>query len=372
MREALRLARRGAGKVLPNPMVGAVVVRDGAIIGKGYHREFGGPHAEVFALDEAGEAARGATLYVTLEPCSYFGKTPPCTEAIIQAKIRRVVVATNDPNPRVNGRGLEMLRRAGIQVETGILQDEAIALNRPFSKFIRTGLPYITLKLAQTADGKLADQQGASRWITGPPARRLVHRLRAEAGAVLVGSGTVLRDDPALTVRHVKGPQPWRIILDRRLRIPLSAQLLSDDVVEKTIVVTVESKLATRKAQRILHRGARVLAVTQKNDGASWIEAVLQHLGKLQICHVLVEGGQKVASAFLTAHCVDSLMLFIAPKIFGRGKDALHVTGFSAESPLRLVHLKYRKVGEDLLLEADLENWFAARESTKSVRCLQD
>ncbi len=353
MRYALRLARRGAGRVSPNPMVGAVVVKDGRILGRGYHREFGSPHAEVVALEEAGKAARGATLFVTLEPCCHYGKTPPCTDRIIAAGIKKVIVAMQDPNPQVNGQGLRILQEHGIEVESGILEQAARELNAAFVKYIRERLPLVTLKIAQTLDGRVADARRRSQWISSELSRKRVHRWRSEAGAVLVGIGTVLEDDPSLTVRLVRGPQPWRIVLDSDLRIPLQARLLNDAYVERTIIMTSQ-EADPQKAAEIEKRGARLIRLNRHpNDGLP-LRPVLQHLAAMNIAHVLVEGGSRIFSAFLQEKLADKLAVFIAPKLFGTGLHTLEFPGYSAERPLRLKQVRWRRVGEDVLLTADL------------------
>jgi len=351
MKRALQLARRGQGRVLPNPLVGAIVVKDGQVIGEGFHRRFGGPHAEVFALQEAGDAARDSTLYVILEPCSHFGKTPPCTQRIIAAGVRRVVVAMQDPNPLVNGRGMDLLRRRGIAVESGILEDRARALNAPFVKFIRQQIPYVTLKIAQTLDGRIADSAGGSKWITGPAARRLVHRWRWQAGAVLVGIGTVLADDPALTVRHVRGDQPWRIVLDSRLRIPLESQLLNDAFVHKTIILAGAVNGAAKKADRVQEKGARVLPVAVDASGRIVLRQALHELAGMNIAHVFVEGGQAVFSNLLREGLADRVAVFVAAKMFGAGLPAVDFSGFGADAPLAFASSRWRRVGEDMLFE---------------------
>ncbi|MDQ7066324.1 MAG: bifunctional diaminohydroxyphosphoribosylaminopyrimidine deaminase/5-amino-6-(5-phosphoribosylamino)uracil reductase RibD [candidate division KSB1 bacterium] len=353
MRYALRLARRGAGRVSPNPMVGALVVKDGRIIGRGYHRQFGGPHAEVFALEEAGKAAKGATLFVTLEPCCHYGKTSPCTDKIIAAGIKKVIVAMQDPNPEVNGKGLRILQQHGIEVESGILEARAQELNVAFVKFMRQRLPLVTLKIAQTLDGHIADAGNHSKWITGERARRRVHRWRSEAGAVLVGIGTVLADDPQLTVRLVRGPQPWRVVLDTHLRIPLQAKLMTDEWVKKTIIFS-STAADEAKIADIQKRGARVIRLETQEQGELPLRAVLEKLAEWQITHVLVEGGSRIFSAFLQEDLADRLAVFIAPKLFGNGLPAMELTGYSADRPLTLNHVRWRRVGEDVLLTADL------------------
>ncbi|MFQ5631649.1 MAG: bifunctional diaminohydroxyphosphoribosylaminopyrimidine deaminase/5-amino-6-(5-phosphoribosylamino)uracil reductase RibD [bacterium] len=352
MQLALSLAQKGRGCVLPNPLVGAVVVKDGKIISQGYHAKFGSDHAEVNALREAEELAIGATLYVTLEPCSHFGKTPPCVDRILQANIQRVVVAMQDPNPTVSGNGIAKLRANGVQVDAGLLEKEALALNRPFVKFITRQLPFVTLKIAQTLDGRIADCNGRSKWITGAEALALVHQWRFEAGAVLVGIGTVLADNPRLTVRHIEGKQPIRIVLDAELRIPLNCHLLTDDFVEKTLIFTKDSGLQSKKVKAITARGAQVLKVPVTNQFLP-IQEVLAALAKLDIAHVLVEGGAEIFSSFLKEKCADRLSLVIAEKIFGDGKMTMNFAGFSAENPLVFENSTWEKIGRDRLFLAD-------------------
>ncbi|MFN0063338.1 MAG: bifunctional diaminohydroxyphosphoribosylaminopyrimidine deaminase/5-amino-6-(5-phosphoribosylamino)uracil reductase RibD [Myxococcaceae bacterium] len=317
MKLALLEAQKGLGRTAPNPVVGAVVVRGGKVVGRGHHRQAGSAHAEVLALKAAGRAALGADLYTTLEPCSHFGRTPPCSEAILRAGIRRVFVASRDPNPLVNGKGLRRLRQAGVQVVTGLLEAQADALNRPFFKCLATGLPWVVLKAAATLDGKVATSSGESKWITGAKARQAAHRLRNEMDAVLVGSGTVLADNPRLTVRLAKGRgrNPLRIVLDSRLRLPLSRHLFGSASEGKTVVVTL-SGASKAKTQALEKRGVEVWRVPGKR-GQLNLRWVLKRAAQAGIRSVLVEGGPTVHAAFLRARLADELILFVAPKVLG-------------------------------------------------------
>lgn len=324
MRQALALARRGVGRTSPNPAVGAVVVRAGKVIGTGWHHAAGEPHAEVLAL--RGVSARGATLYVTLEPCCTQGRTPPCTEAIIAAGIRRVVVAAQDPNPRHRGNGLRLLRRAGIQVECGVLAAEAQALNPAFNKWITTGLPLVTAKAAMSLDGKIATPTGDSQWITSPAARTVAHRLRAGADAVMVSAGTVVADDPRLTLRHgVRGRQPWRVVVDGKGRSPRTAKLFTDAWRHRTIMVTTSiSEPAWRRSLAL--RGVTVLVVRREGTHVA-MTAMLRALGALEITSVLVEGGGGLLGALFDEGQVDRVAMFYAPKIIGGLEARVPVEG---------------------------------------------
>ena len=355
MKRAIRLARRGSPLVSPNPRVGCVVVRQGRIISEGYHAAFSGPHAEQAALAGLNPSrSRGATLYVTLEPCNHFGKTPPCTDAILAAKIGRVVIGCRDPNPVVSGRGIRRLRGAGIEVCTGILEEECRDLNRAFFKFIRTGLPHITLKIALTLDGKIAARNGNSKWISHEPSRRMVHRLRGEHDAVLVGIRTVLADDPELTVR--KGPggrtgafSPKRIVLDSRLRIPARARLLSLSDPEKTIIATTVRAPAARKAalERI---GARVWTLRTDRHGMVSLRDLLKKMAGDGITSVLVEGGSSIFTSFIKAGELDRMIVFTSPKLLGTGLSALGDLGaLSPQDALRFGSFEWRRCGSDMM-----------------------
>ena len=288
MKRALALAKRGVGRTSPNPAVGCVIVRDGAIVGSGWHKKAGTPHAEVHALQMAGDLARGAQVYVTLEPCCHTGKTPPCSQALIRAGVSRVVIGMGDPNPRVSGGGITELRAAGIDITCGVLEEQCRQINLPFIKQITTGLPYVTYKCAMTLDGKIATCTGASRWISGEESRTYVHRMRARSDAVMVGVDTVIADDPELTVRHVRGHNPLRVVVDSRLRTPESVRVLTDTKAAGTLIATVESN--PRVHLRYLKQGAIVLACREDHGRVS-MEDLLFKLGGMGIQSVLLEGG---------------------------------------------------------------------------------
>jgi diaminohydroxyphosphoribosylaminopyrimidine deaminase/5-amino-6-(5-phosphoribosylamino)uracil reductase len=317
MRRALELARRGEGWTNPNPLVGAIIVKEGRIVGEGYHERFGEPHAEVKALEAAGEEAEGAELYVNLEPCVHWGKTPPCVERIIASGVKRVIVATRDPNPLVDGKGIATLREAGIEVVEGVLEEEAKKINEPFFKFITTGRPFVLLKLALSLDGKIATRTGDSKWISSERSRELVHRLRNRYAAVLVGINTILKDDPQLTARldNVRTKDPLRIVLDSRGRIPLEAKVLNLESDVPTAVATTE-QMSKEKEEALLNKGTRVWRLGAR-DGKVDLEELLKKLGEGGIDSLLVEGGAIVAASFLEAGLVDKITFFIAPKIVG-------------------------------------------------------
>lgn len=353
IRRAIRLARKGMGHVSPNPMVGCVIVNDGEIVGEGYHRYYGGPHAEVVALQAAGAAAAGATLYVNLEPCCHYGKTPPCTDAIIRAGIKRVVVGMIDPNPLVNQRGIEILRQHGIEVTSGVEEVACRELNRSFIKYIVTGLPYVTMKIAQSLDGRIATRTGHSQWISSYPARVLAHRLRAEHDAVIVGIGTVLADDPQLTVRFVKGPNPWRIVLDDQLRIPLSSQLLTGELAAKTVIATISQDEMRKKA--IEAAGAQVWTILLNQSSRVSIPELLKKMASAQISSALIEGGSQVNTAFLKAGMVDRIIIAIAPKIIGAGIEAIGDLGIErVDRSIELKNVRLRAIGPDYVVTADV------------------
>lgn len=315
MRQALDLAARGIGRTSPNPMVGSVVVRDGVVLGEGYYREYGGRHAEPQALEEAGDHARGGELYVTLEPCCHQGSTPPCTDAIIASGIARVHVAMADPDRRVSGKGIERLRAEGIAVETGLLEAEARALNAAYVHHRKTGRPFVLLKLAQTLDGRIATMNGHSKWITGEAARKRVHLMRSRSDAVLVGIGTVLADDPRLTVRHVDGRQPRRIVLDSRARTPVEARVLNG---EAPATICVTEAAPKDRIDGLEQAGADVL-VLPGGEGSVPVGPLKSALGKAGIVSLMVEGGSRVAASFLRERAVDRIACFVAPRILGEG-----------------------------------------------------
>jgi diaminohydroxyphosphoribosylaminopyrimidine deaminase/5-amino-6-(5-phosphoribosylamino)uracil reductase len=354
MKLALRLAVKGAGHTSPNPLVGAIIVKDGKIVGKGYHRRFGGPHAEVYALREAKKNARGATLYVNLEPCSHYGKTPPCVDQLIRAGIARVVIANKDPNPLVNGEGIRKLRDAGVEVITGILEEESRTVNRFYFKAVEKGWPYVILKWAQTVDGRIATASGEAFWITGEQARRDVHRLRAQVDAVLVGAGTVLRDDPKLTVRLVRrAKQPWRLVLDGTMRAPATAALFTDEVRNRTVVFTSQQNGPCR--EKLQQQGCRVVALPPENGGHVNLRDVLSWCRDHQIVSLLVEGGRQVLTEFLRLGLADEVVVYIAPKILGAGVEAIGDLGVERLAHAKqLQDIRWEKIGQDMKLTAKL------------------
>lgn len=349
---ALALAALGAGTTDPNPMVGAVVVRNGRIVGMGFHERLGTPHAEVHALEAAGPLAQGATLYVNLEPCAHYGRTPPCTQAIIAAGIRRVVAAIEDPDPRVSGRGFAALRAAGIDVTVGVRAEAARRLNELFLKHASTGRPFVLLKSATSLDGRIATATGASRWITGPEARALVHKLRARYPAIMIGSGTALADDPELTARtDPPAPrQPLRVVVDSRARLPVTARMLRAP--GATLVATTEAAPPERR-KALEKAGAEVLVLPQRADGRVDLVALMEELGRRGITGVLLEGGASLNGAMLDSGLVDKVMFFIAPMIIG-GQGAPAAIGGTGAATLadawRLVDVSWEACGADLLV----------------------
>jgi diaminohydroxyphosphoribosylaminopyrimidine deaminase/5-amino-6-(5-phosphoribosylamino)uracil reductase len=330
MRRALALARRGAGTTSPNPCVGAVLVRDGNLIAEDYHKHAGGPHAEVFVLRKAGPRARGATLYVTMEPCCTHGRTPPCTDAIIAAGVKRVVVAALDPNPKHDGRGLAALRRAGIRVAAGVLADEARALNVAFNKWITTGRPLVTAKAALSLDGKMATRTGDSKWITDARARRKAHEMRAQVDAIMVGANTVIRDNPRLTLRHgVRGRQPWRVVVDSRGRSPRRARLFTDSLRHRTLVFTTNHS-TPRWRQYLALLGITVLVAPSKG-GRVDLRAALRELGRMEVTSVMVEGGATLLGAMFDARLVDRIAFFYAPIILAGAAKVSQAQRVNAE-----------------------------------------
>ena len=352
MRECLGLARRGARSVSPNPMVGCLIVKNGKSVGKGYHSQYGRAHAERAALKDAGASARGATLYVNLEPCSHHGKTPPCVDAMLESGVRAVVIATKDPNPLVSGRGIAALRKAGVRVRVGILQKESRELNEVFFKYIRLALPFVTLKIAQTLDGKIASPDGQSRWITSPEARRLGHHLRAEHDAVLVGAGTVIADDPRLTVRLVRGRNPVRVVIDGRLRSPSGAKVFRKGRVAPTLLFVSDqaARSKQRKVASLRRRGVDVIPLPATR-GLISLRRVLRELGKRNIAAVLVEGGQQMFTEFIRSRLADKAFIFTAPKILGAGISSIGTLGLSTVAESRLLRrCSLQTVGADTLL----------------------
>jgi diaminohydroxyphosphoribosylaminopyrimidine deaminase / 5-amino-6-(5-phosphoribosylamino)uracil reductase len=354
MRLAIREARKGLGRTSPNPCVGAVVVKGNRLIGAGYHHQAGTPHAEVHALRAAGGKARGATIYVTLEPCSHTGRTPPCTQAILDSGIRRVVVGMPDPNPLVAGGGCKILAAQGLEVVDGVLAQQCRDLNRPFVKHVTTGLPWVIMKAGMSLDGKLALASGQSGWITSEQSRLQVHRLRDRVDAILIGSGTALCDDPALTTRlpRRRGRDPLRVILDTTLRVPPTARLLKQASSAETWIFCGPGADASRAAS-LVAAGAVLKQVGLDDSGRLDLKAVLCELGRAQLTSVLVEGGSRVHGAFLRGGLVDAVQIFAAPIFIGAdGVPLLDSLGLQkvADAP-RFSTTRVRRLGNDVLIE---------------------
>ncbi len=359
MRRAIELAKLGEGKVNPNPLVGAVIVKDGVIIGEGYHMKYGGLHAErnAFASLADPKLAEGAEMYVTLEPCCHHGKQPPCTEAIIEHKISKVYVGSNDPNELVAGKGIQMLRDAGIYVETGFLKEECDALNPVFFHYITTKTPYVVMKYAMTLDGKIATKTGHSKWISGEESRNRVQHTRNSLPAIMVGIGTVLNDDPSLTCRLEDGRNPIRIICDSKLRIPLSSNIVSTAKDIPTIIATINpheeyNRFWHEQKGALEKEGAEVL-ITEEKDGRIDLSDLMKKLGEKQIDGVLLEGGSQLNYAALQAKIVQEMHVYVAPKFFGGSGFYTPVGGEGVEKATDAMGCKFissEQIGEDILL----------------------
>ena len=363
MKVALRLAAKGRGRTSPNPMVGAVIVKHGRIVGKGFHAQAGGPHAEILALHQAGPHARGATMYVTLEPCCHIRKrTPPCVPALIHSQLARIVVAMYDPNLQVRGKGVRQLKQAGIMVEVGCLDKQAEQLNEIYIRWIRTGRPFVILKAAMTVDGKIATARGDSKWITGEEARQHVHKIRSQVDAIMVGIGTVLKDDPRLTARVQRGlkrnsmvRQPIRVVMDSHLRIPLSGQILKWAIEHPTVVAT--TRLAPKsKIKQLKERGISIWILPRIKGHVS-LGACLNRLGEMGVTSVLLEGGSHLNSTALHERMVNKVMLYISPRLLG-GQDAKSLVGGSSPKTLTdaipMKGIQIRQLGQDFLLVGSL------------------
>lgn len=349
MRMALSLAKKGIGSASPNPMVGAVVVKNGKIVGKGYHKKYGDAHAEVNALNEAGSKAKGATLYLNLEPCCHFGKTPPCTDAVIKAGIKRVVAGMVDPNPKVSGKGAGVLRDAGIEVKLGVLEEDCRRLNEGFIKRITIGRPFVTLKIAASMDGKMATRNKESKWITSEPSRHHVHRLRGQVDAIMTGIGTVLADDPLLTPRigRVK-KAPLRVVVDSLLRVPASAKVVGSN----TLFVATDE--APAKAMENLESSGAEVELFKSKKGKVDLTLVMEHLGKRGVNSLLVETGPELSGALLEEGLVDKVIFFYAPKIIGGVEAPGMVGGGGVErlsEAISLKDIRVRRFAEDIMAE---------------------
>ncbi len=356
MRRALALARKGEGRASPNPMVGAVIVKNGRIMAEGYHRVYGGPHAEINAIRSARETIEGSSLYITLEPCTHTGKTPPCIESILKARPAEVIIGSKDPNPLVAGRGIRILKRQGIETRVGILEEDCRNLNEKFFRYIRTLIPFVTVKFAQSLDGRIATGNGDSKWISSEASRKLAHRERALHDAVLVGAGTVLADDPELTVRLARGKNPVRIVLDAGLRIPLGARVLRNQASARTILATAQSSRDKRKTSQLSRAGIDVLFLPEAKQGGIDPAGLLAALGKQEISSLLVEGGSKIITLFLKSGLADRLLIFTAPRIIGAGIEAVGDLGTrQVRDALRLDYRKVFRSGPDIVVDARIK-----------------
>ncbi|MEW6078589.1 MAG: bifunctional diaminohydroxyphosphoribosylaminopyrimidine deaminase/5-amino-6-(5-phosphoribosylamino)uracil reductase RibD [Thermodesulfobacteriota bacterium] len=358
MEEAIRLAEKAEGFTSPNPTVGAVVVKNGRIVGRGWHEAAGRPHAEVVALDEAGSLGEKADLYVTLEPCNHTGRTPPCTEKIIRAGIARVVFAVRDPNPNVTGGGRDFLKSRGIEVVEGVCREAAEKQIEWFLKFVRTKKPFVTLKCAMTLDGRVATRTGDSRWVTGEAARRYVHRLRHAADAIMVGAGTVKADNPRLTARLGDRPakDPLRVILDSRLTVDENAAVFNVESTAATLVVTGPAVDGDKK-ERLEYKGVRVIPETLDGDGRIRLPDLMARLGALNITSLLIEGGGRVSGAALKAGIVDKICFFYAPKILGGDDGVPACSGTGPEwmkDVLKVSNMTVSQIGDDIMVEGYL------------------
>jgi diaminohydroxyphosphoribosylaminopyrimidine deaminase/5-amino-6-(5-phosphoribosylamino)uracil reductase len=355
MKRALQLARRGEKWVSPNPMVGAVIVKHNRIIGEGYHRRFGGDHAEMNALRSASESVAGSTIYITLEPCCHHGKTPPCVESLIAERPARVVIGMSDPNPLVCGGSIEHLGKAGIPTTVGILEPECRRLNERFIKFMQTCVPFVTLKFAQTLDGRIATADGHSRWISSPASLKFAHTLRAIHDGILVGSGTLFKDDPELTVRLVRGRHPLRIIVDTHLRLPLDAGVLQNQDKARTIIATTEA--ASRKKLSALDKmGIETILVNRDQNQQVDLKKLFIELGRRNISSVLVEGGTAVITSIIRENIADRLVVVIAPKIVGKGIEAIGNLGIRVmDDAMKISIRQVTRKGGDLILDGQIQ-----------------
>ncbi|MDX9702445.1 MAG: bifunctional diaminohydroxyphosphoribosylaminopyrimidine deaminase/5-amino-6-(5-phosphoribosylamino)uracil reductase RibD [Candidatus Auribacterota bacterium] len=355
MRIAIRLAKRATRAVSPNPKVGAVVVSGNTVVGKGYHKQSGGPHAEIFALREAGEKSRNATLYITLEPCSTHGKTPPCTDAIVSAGIKTVVIGSIDPNPKHAGKAIDILTGHNIKVKTGILENECDELIEDFRVFTTCRIPFVIVKVATSLDGKIATHTGKSKWITSPDSRTMVQRIRSGVDAIMVGATTVVRDNPALTIRHGRNKkfQPYRIIIDPELIIPSDSTVVSDPYKNRTVIITCDKNMQSEKFRHFSDiQGIKMLTLPfMKNTFST--QSILEKLADMDIVSVLIEGGGTTVGHFFDNHLIDKVYCFIAPKIIG-GRNApgpFHGYGIAdIENAVQFEKFNWKKCGQDIVL----------------------
>ncbi|GIM28577.1 riboflavin biosynthesis protein RibD [Clostridium polyendosporum] len=356
MAKALELAKKGIGNTSPNPLVGAVIVKDHKIIGEGYHQVYGGPHAEVNAFRNAKEAVEGATMYVTLEPCSHYGKTPPCANAIVEKKIARVVIGMKDPNPLVAGNGIRILEENGIEVVCGVLEEECKKINEIFIKYITTKTPFVIMKTAMTLDGKIAAYTGDSKWITGEDSRKYVHEIRNNLTGIMVGIGTVLKDNPMLTTRIDGGKNPIRIIVDSKCRIPLDAKVLDIDDNSRCIISTTDNA-DSEKIEQLKDKGAIVITTPAKN-GRVDLSYLMKQLGEMKIDSILLEGGSELNYSALEEGIVDKVLCFIAPKIVG-GDNAKTPVGGQGKAlvndAIKVSNITINTFNDDVLIEGYIQ-----------------
>lgn len=350
---AIEIAKKGSGKVSPNPLVGCIIVKNDRIIGAGFHEKFGENHAELNAIEKAGNNVEGATLYTNLEPCSHYGKTPPCVDLIISKKLKRVVVGTLDMNPRISGKGVKKMKAAGIDVKVGINEKECVELNKFFFKYITKKLPYVTLKMAQTIDGKIADKFGESGWISSVQSRRYVHDLRGRYDAVMVGTGTVEKDDPKLTVRLAEGRNPKRIILDANLRLKLNHKIFTRNSDKNLIVITSKKSIGKkRRINKLNSLGATILFAKDDKEERLNLKSALKELYKEGIASVLVEGGSQIFTSFVKENLFDDMIMFISPKILGCGIPVIGNIGIKQlQKSLKVKINNLEKIGDDILAE---------------------
>ncbi len=351
MKLALGLARKGQGRVSPNPMVGAVIVKNGRIIGKGYHQRFGGNHAEINAIHKAGNKVKGSTLYVTLEPCCHEGKTPPCVKAIIQNKIARVVIGSVDSNPLVSCQGIDFLTNCGVEVKTGVLAKECRELNETFFHYMETGLPFITVKYAQTLDGRIATATGNSQWISSPASLKFAHKLRATHDAILIGSGTVEKDNPELTVRLVRGRNPLRVIVDSGLNISPGAKVLNASVAPTLIATT--QKPSDVRFKKMIASGIDVVSVGAERNGNVSLKKLFGVLAKRNISSILIEGGSRIITSVIRDHLACRMVTVIAPKIIGRGIEAVGELNIRDLQKAKILSFqKVSRLGDDVIIDS--------------------
>lgn len=354
---AVSLAKKGAGKTSPNPAVGAVLVKDGRIIAADYHKKAGLPHAEALVIKKAGAKSRGATLYCTLEPCTHYGKTPPCADALIKSGVKRAVFAMKDPNPVNYGKGIAELKRAGIKTECGLMESEAGYLNRPFIKFMKRRLPYVTVKIAESLDGKIADSKGNSKWVTSGESRKFAHRLRAQNDAVMVGIKTLLKDDPLLTNRYCRAinKQPLRVILDSRLQTPPASKILKNGKNCGAVLIAAAKGASAKRKSALEKKGAKVVLLPEKNGRVKLI-SLLKYLGGIGAMSVLCEGGGELISSLIREHLADEVYFFVSPKIIGGRLSPTSCEGPSTDikDSVKIKNIKVEKIGPDILIRGDL------------------